>query len=88
YIKSVIMVRTIAIPQNNSYNIAIPNSYIGKKIEILVYALDEIAEEKTITPQKTMADFLGSICDDTAADLHKHLEEGRNGWEQRLNKQS
>lgn len=81
------MIKTIAIPQSNNYNIALPNSYIGKKIEILVYALDEVAEEKTTIPRKTMADFLGTLSDATAADLHKQLEEGRNGWEERLNKQ-
>lgn len=40
------MIKTVAIPQNNSYNLAIPNNYIGKKIEILFYALDEVVEEK------------------------------------------
>ena len=81
------MIKTVAIPQNNSYNLAIPNNYIGKEIEILMYALDEVAEEKMPAPQKTMADFWGSISDDTAAELRKHVEESRNSWEERLDKQ-
>jgi len=81
------MIKTVTIPENNSYSLYIPNNYIGKKIEILMYALDEVAEEKTATPKKTMADFWGSISDETATELHKNAEESRNSWEERLNKQ-
>ena len=45
------MIKTVTIPQKNSYNLAIPNNYIGKKIEILVYALDELADQNT-APEK------------------------------------
>ncbi len=41
------MIKTFATPQNDSYNLAIPNNYIGKKIEILFYALDELSEQNT-----------------------------------------
>ena len=41
------MIKTLAIPQHNTYNLAIPNNYIGKKIEILFYALDEVVEENS-----------------------------------------
>jgi len=81
------MIKTIAVPQNNSYTLAIPNNYIGKKIEILMYALDEVEEEKTNASKKTMADFWGTISDATATELHKNVEESRNSWEERLNNQ-
>jgi hypothetical protein len=81
------MIKTVTIPKNNSYNLSIPNDYIGKKVEILMYALDEVAEENATHPKKTMADFWGSISDATAAELHKSVEESRNSWEERLNKQ-
>lgn len=54
----IIMIKTVAIPQNDNYNIAIPSNYIGKKIEILIYALDEVTEEKTIKQKRNMSDFL------------------------------
>jgi hypothetical protein len=81
------MIKTIAIPQNNSYNLAIPNKYIGKKIEILFYSLDEVMEEKVISPKKTMADLWGKLSEETGNELNKQVEEGRKGWEERLNKQ-
>lgn len=81
------MIKTIAIPQNNSYNLAIPNKYIGKKIEILFYSLDELMEEKVVSPKKTMADLWGKLSEETGNELNKQVEEGRKGWEERLNKQ-
>ncbi len=80
------MNKTIAIPQNNSYNLAIPSKYIGKKIEILFYSLDEIIEEKAVSPKKTMADLWGKLSEETGNELNKKVEEGRKDWGERLNK--
>lgn len=79
------MIKTTIIPQDNSYTLAIPNRYIGKKVEIIVYALDEIVEEKA--PLKTMGDFWDTLSDETATELHKQTKESRDSWEERLNKQ-
>jgi hypothetical protein len=73
------MIKTLAIPQNNSYNLAIPNNYIGKKIEIIFYALDEIVEEK-VKPKKTMADFCGILSDSDYSSLKEHTEQARTEW--------
>lgn len=76
------MVKTLAIPQNESYNLAIPKNYIGKKIEILFYSVDEIAESKPL--KKSMKDFLGILSDESARDLQIVTTNGRNEWEKRL----
>lgn len=73
------MIKTLAIPQNNSYNLAIPNNYIGKKIEIIFYALDEIVEEK-VKPKKTMADFCGILSESDYSSLKEHTEQARTEW--------
>lgn len=78
------MIKTIATPLENSFNIAIPNQYIGKKLEIIIYALDEIMENKI--PKKTMADFWGTLSDESANDLNTRTIEGRNDWENRINR--
>ena len=80
------MIRTLITPQQQNISIVVPQSYVGKQIEVLLYAIDELTEEKT-KPKKTMADFWGSISDETAAELHKNVEESRNSWEDRLKKQ-
>ncbi len=81
------MIKTSATPQSDTFNLKIPNNYVGKKIEIIFYALDEVVKEKIDNPKLTMADFWGTLSDATAQDLHKQVEESRNGWEQRLDKQ-
>ena len=40
------MVRTIVTPENNSLLLSIPNGYIGKKIEVLYFAIDKVMEEE------------------------------------------
>jgi hypothetical protein len=79
------MIKTIVTPQNNNLCLSIPDSYIGKEIEILLYAKEELAEEK-INPKKTMKDFWGIISDETADELHKEVKESRKGWEERQKK--
>ncbi|MFQ3576825.1 MAG: hypothetical protein SNJ77_10360 [Cytophagales bacterium] len=73
------MVKTVVTPINNSYTLAIPNNYIGKKIEILYYALDEIEEEK-VKPKKTFANFTGVLSENDYQSLKAHTEQGRKEW--------
>lgn len=78
------MVRTIVTPENQDIYLQVPKSYIGKKIEVIAFAVDE----ELIEPKKMkMSDFWGTISDETAAHLHKEIIESRNSWEERLNKQ-
>jgi hypothetical protein len=79
------MVRTIITPANTDVHISIPKEYIGKPIEITYLALDEL-EQKPVS-KKNMSDFWGVLSDATAEDMHKHVEQSRNEWEERLKKQ-
>jgi len=79
------MVRTIMTPTNADVHISIPKEYIGKPIEITYLALEELAQKPV--SKKTMADFWGILSDETAEDMHKHVEQSRNEWEERLKKQ-
>jgi hypothetical protein len=81
------MIKTVTILKDNTYSLSIPDGYIGKKVEILMYALDEVAEEIAVPSKKTMGDFWGSISDATARELHKSAEESRDNWEARLENQ-
>ena len=80
------MIRTIVTPKNNKLQVSIPDSYIGKEIEVLLYSKDEL-ELKKPAPINSMSSFWGTISDETAKELHKEVEENRAGWENRLNKQ-
>ena len=73
------MIKTIVTPQQNNINLAIPNNYIGREIEVLVYATDEL-EEKKLRPKKTMADFCGVLLDNAYQYLKLHTQQAREEW--------
>jgi len=73
------MIKTIVTPKNNNIHLSIPNSYIGKEIEVLLYAKEELAEEKA-TPKKTMADFCGVLSENDYQSLKEHTEQARKEW--------
>jgi hypothetical protein len=63
------MIKTIVTPQN----------YIGREIEVLLYAKDELQEEK-IKPKKTMANFTGILSENDYQSLKSHTEQARKEW--------
>jgi len=73
------MIKTIVTPKNNTLHLAIPNSYIGREIEVLLYAKDELEEGK-IKPKKTMADFAGVLSEKDYQALKSHAEQARKEW--------
>jgi hypothetical protein len=73
------MIKTIITPIKNSYNLAIPNNYIGKKIEILFYALDELAEQNTAPKKIKLSDkYRGIISKEQGQDLNNHFKQMRS----------
>ena len=73
------MIKTIVIPLKNSVHLTIPNTYIGREVEILVYAKDEI-EEKNVKSRKTLADFTGTLSETEYQELKTHTEQARKEW--------
>ena len=53
--------------------------YIGKKLEVLLYAVEEITEEAP--KPTTMAQFWGILSKETADDIMQRAEESRNEWD-------
>ena len=81
------MIKTIIVPENNNIYLHVPNNYIGKEVEVLVYTKEEI-EKDTRTTKKTMKDLWGIISDETAESLREQVAKTRDEWEERLTKQS
>ena len=73
------MIRTIVTPHTNNLYLVIPNNYIGKEIEVLLYAKDELQEEK-VNPKKTMANFSGIISENDYQSLKTYTEQARKEW--------
>ena len=54
------MIREVIRPQENTFTINIPNSYIGKEVEFIMFALDEQEEIKE-PKQKDILSLGGSL---------------------------
>ena len=75
------MIRTIITPENQDVSIHIPENYIGKKIEVLLYAVEELEEQEGQKKKKT-ANFRGALklSDEQYNDFQAHLKDIRNEW--------
>ncbi len=71
------MTKTFITPENNNIFLSVPEEYIGKKIEVLMYAVDEVDELKTET---TMAEFEGILSEDEANQLQEYVKQSREEW--------
>ena len=65
------MTRTRITPQQADFLLPIPPQYIGKKLEVLLHAVEEVTEAAS---QVTMAQFWGIISPETGHDLQQRTE--------------
>jgi len=71
------MVRTIITPTQNDISLLIPKNYIGKKVEVTFFALDELEEKQ---PQKTLGDFFCSLSEEECFQLREYTTQARKEW--------
>ncbi|MHB9147565.1 MAG: hypothetical protein ACYC2U_03985 [Candidatus Amoebophilus sp.] len=71
------MIKTVIIPKENTLHLSIPNNYIGKEIEILLYAKDELLEKTT---QSSFTRFKGLLSSEEADKYHAYLKQTHNEW--------
>jgi transcription antitermination factor NusA-like protein len=74
------MYKATVIPTNSQ--IFIPNHYIGKKIEVLVYTIDEISTENTseFTIKGKPSEFIGCISKNVAKEMLHDIDNSRDEW--------
>jgi len=76
------MIRTLITPENQDISLHVPESYIGKQIEVLMYDIDELKQQEA-TNKKKPSDFRGKLklSDDQYKDFQSHLKDIRDEWE-------
>lgn len=72
------MVRTVVVPENAHLELDLPADYIGKKVEVNVFLVDEI---KNKADKPTMAQFWGILSPETAKDIRQEIKKMREEWE-------
>jgi hypothetical protein len=73
------MIKTIIIPKNNDIHLFIPNNYIGKEIEILVYAKEELLQQENLKSNNA-ARYKGLLTNEEADKFDIYLNEARLEW--------
>ena len=72
------MVRTLLTPQQQNISIQVPQNYIGRQIEVLVYAVDELTtQEKTPTPNNA-ARYKGIFSKEEGKKFNEYLQQARS----------
>lgn len=77
------MVKTVVTPKNNSIYLDIPDNYIGREIEVLLYAKDELQEEN-VKPKKNLVNFMGVLSENDYQSLKLHTEQARKEWNRNI----
>ena len=73
------MTRTIVTPQQGNVHLPIPPCYIGRRIEVSFFALDELEAEEGL-PQSTLGDFSGILSEKDYLQLKDHTAKARKEW--------
>jgi hypothetical protein len=74
------MVRTVITPENTDVHLSIPSNYVGRKIEVMYYPVDELVEDHAIAP-KTMASFKGLLTEEEGNKLQEYVKKSRQEWD-------
>ena len=75
------MVRTSITPDQTDIHLSVPQNYVGRKLEVLLYPVDELDEQVEKPLKKKPSDFIGTMSNEEADMLRKHVEQSRNEWE-------
>jgi hypothetical protein len=75
------MVRTVLIPKDTNVHLSIPKNYVGRKIEVMCYPVDELVEENEMIAPKNMSSFKGILSSDEADQLQEFVKKSREEWD-------
>lgn len=76
------MIRITATPTDSNIVLSVPERYIGKRIEVLMFDVDEVnLESRTESPKLKPSQLRGFLSADTAEAIQQHLQQSRNEWD-------
>jgi hypothetical protein len=80
------MIRAIVSTTNNQLILPIPDSLVGKQLEVIAFAIDEpVATSKTTKANRKLSDrFAGKLSAAVTEDLNSQLEQTRQEWQERF----
>jgi len=70
------MIKTIITTRESTYSLPIPAHYVGKSVEVLLYTIDELVENKEQSKKKP-SDFFGTLSISEGEKFQKHVANSR-----------
>jgi hypothetical protein len=77
------MIHTTLIPSQAIVELALPNHYVGKKVEFLIYVSDEIESLKLEKPTKA-SQFKGILNAKEAKSFNQYITTVRQEWDRNI----
>jgi len=79
------MIRTTIIPVTTNVYLSIPKEYIGKKVEVLLYTIEESEPSPSVeTSGKKPSDFFGTLSREDGEKMQAYITNSRNEWERNI----
>ncbi len=80
------MYKIIITPNNTNIQLFIPQNYVGKKVEVLLYSIEELNDAKVEETKETKkpSDFIGCISKKRASSLLIQIQESRGELERNI----
>ncbi|CAN5590417.1 hypothetical protein BH11BAC3_BH11BAC3_21900 [soil metagenome] len=75
------MIRTLVTPQQQNISILVPKNYVGRQIEVLVYAVDELVEEEKKSIPNNAAKYKGIFSKEEGEKFNDYIKQARNEWD-------
>lgn len=76
------MVKTSITPEQTDIHLSVPQNYVGRKLEVLLYPVDELTSELAeVSTKKRPSDFAGTVTKEDGEKFHKYLKQARNEWD-------
>ena len=77
------MIKATVTPSSNNLQVTIPDNYIGKEIEVLLYSRDELSTQH-IAKIKNASRFKGILTNEEADKYLAYLKQARTEWDRDL----
>ena len=77
------MLNMSVTPEETMINLPIPERYIGKTVEIVLYLAEE-AEKTGNSQRRNIAQFKGMLTNEEASQYHQYLQVARKEWNRNI----
>jgi hypothetical protein len=76
------MIRTSITPEETEIHLSVPHNYVGRKLEVLLYPVDELTDGfQQNSAKKKPSDFAGTVSIEEGEKFHEYLKQSRNEWD-------